>query len=75
VTGVQSSHSSPTRVMKALRHEHECILLELKVNAIWILNVLVDATRHHAEIETVDQNSGLVDLHSRKGKGRAASGH
>ena len=29
----------------------------------WILNVLVDATRHHGETETADQNSGLVDLH------------
>ena len=26
------------------------------------------------EMETADQNSGLVDLHSRKGKGRAANG-
>ena len=36
--------------------------------AVWILNVLVDATRHHGETETADQNNGLVDLNSRKGQ-------
>ena len=41
----------------------------------WILNVLVDATRHRGRTETADQNSGLVDLHLRKGKGRAANGN
>ena len=35
---------------------------------------LVDVTRHHGEPEVVDQNNGLVDLHSRKGKGRVANG-
>ena len=42
--------------------------------AVWICNVLVDATCHHGETETADQNRGLVDFHSRKGKGRAAHG-
>ena len=37
-----------------------------------ILNVLVDATYHHGEIETADQSSGLVDLQQRKGRRRAA---
>ena len=69
-----SLRSSPTHAMEALRHEHERDLVEVKGIAVWILNVLVDATRHHGETETADQNSGLVDLHSRKGKGRAANG-
>ena len=42
--------------------------------AVWILNVLVDATGHHGEAQAADQSSGLVDLHSRKWKGRAANG-
>ena len=70
---MQYSRSSPTRAMEAIRHEHECGRLEVKRTAVWILNVLVDATRHHGKTETVDQNSGLVDLHSKKGKGRAAN--
>ena len=36
------------------------------------LLLLVDASTD-GETETVDRNSGLVDLQSRKGKGRAAS--
>ena len=66
--------SSPTRTREALRHEHCRVLVEVKGKAIWILNVLVDAARHHGEMETSDQNNGLVDLHSRKGKGRATNG-
>ena len=53
----------PPPEMEALRHEHERDLVEVKGIAVWILNVLVDATRHHGETETADQNSGLVDLH------------
>ena len=75
VTAVQYSRSSPARAMEALRHEHEYGLVEVKGIAVWILNVLVDATRHHGETETADQNSSLVDLHSRKGKGRAVNGN
>ena len=77
---VLSLHSSPTHVMEALRHEHCCILVEGKGKGVWILNGLVDATHHgpwtihHGETETADQNTGLVDLHSRKGNGRAANG-
>ena len=63
VTVVLSLRSSPTHAIEALRHEHDHDLLELKGIAVWILNVLVDATRHHGETETADQNSGLVDLH------------
>ena len=63
VTVVLSLRSSPTHAMEALRHEHERDLVEVKGIAVWILNVLVDATRHHGETETTDQNSGLVDLH------------
>ena len=63
VTVVLSLRSSPTHAMEALRHEHESDLVEVKGIAVWILNVLVDATRHHGETETADQNSGLVDLH------------
>ena len=48
--------------------------MEVKGIAVKILNVLVNATRYHGETETADQNSGLVDLRSRKGKGRAANG-
>ena len=42
--------------------------------AVWIRNVVVNTTRHRWR----NRNGGpkdLVDLHSRKGKGRAASGH
>ena len=39
--------------------------MEVKGNAVWILNVLVDVTCHHGDTEMADQNSGLVDLHSR----------
>ena len=73
--GVQYSCNSPTRVIEALRHEHECGFVEVKGIAVWILNVSVDATRHHGEPEAVDQNNGLVELHSRNGKGRAANGN
>ena len=52
----------PFHRMEALRHEHERDLVEMKGIAVWILNVLVDATRHDGETETADQNSGLVDL-------------
>ena len=41
-----SLRSSPTHAMEALRHEHERDLVEVKGIAVWILNVLVDATRH-----------------------------
>ena len=73
VTGVQHPRSSPTHAMEALRHEQECALVEVKGIAVWTLDVIVDVTRHHRETETADQNSGLVDLQSRKGKGRAAN--
>ena len=49
MTGVRYSRSSPARAMEALRHEHECGLVEVKGIAVWILNVLVDATRHHKQ--------------------------
>ena len=44
------------------------VLVEVKGKAVLILNVLVDTTRHHGETEMADQNSGLVELHSRKEK-------
>ena len=50
--------------------------LEVKGKAVWILHVLVNAT-HHRRRNTSggpkpkDHYSGLVDLHSRKGTGRA----
>ena len=44
----------------------------VEVKDVWILNVLVDATRHHGKTEMAVQNSGLVVLHSRNGKGNAA---
>ena len=40
-----------------------------------LLSEHIEATRHHGERETADQNSRLMDLHSRKGKGRAANGN
>ena len=49
-------------------------IVEVKGKAVWILNVLVNAIRHHGETETTDQNSGLVGLYSRKGNGRATNG-
>ena len=70
-----SLRSLPTHAMETLRQEHERDLVEVKGIAVWILNVLVEATRHHGETETADQNSGLVDLHRRKGKGRAANAY
>ena len=63
MTVVLGLRSSPTHAMEALCHEHERDLVEVKGIAVWILNVLVDAIRHHGETETADQNSGLVDLH------------
>ena len=54
MVGVHYSHNSPTRAMEALRHEHECGLVEVKGNAVRILNVLVGATFHHGETETAD---------------------
>ena len=38
------SRRSPTRMMAALRHGHCRVLIEVKGKAVWILNVLVDAT-------------------------------
>ena len=58
VTFVLCLRISPTHAMEALRHEHERDLVEVKGIAVRILNVLVDATRHHGETETADQNSG-----------------
>ena len=71
VTVVLSLRSSPIRVMEALRHQHSYVFVEVKGKDVWILNVLVDAT-HHGETQTMRQNSGLVDLHSRKGNGRGS---
>ena len=34
--------------------------MEVKGKAVWILNVLVDATYHNGETERADQNSGLT---------------
>ena len=65
--GVQYSRSSPARAVEALRHEHECGLVEVKGIAVWINGLMFWLTRPatDGEIETADQNSGLVDLHSR----------
>ena len=64
-----------TRDGSTLHHEHCCVPVEVKGKAVWILNVLVDTTHHHGETETANQNNSLVDLDSRKGKGRAANGN
>ena len=79
VTVVLRLRSSPTHAMEALRHEHERDLVEVKGIAVWDLNVLVDATRHHGETETADQKQRLggPSLKEREGKGsewRSASG-
>ena len=58
----------PPPPMEALRHEHRCVLVEVKGKAICILNGLADATRHHGGTERVDQNSGLVDFIQAKGR-------
>ena len=46
MTVVLNLRSPPTHAMEALRHEHECDLMVVKGIAVWIQNVLVDATRH-----------------------------
>ena len=42
-------HNSPTRAMEVLGHQHCYVLVEVKGTAVWILNILVDASRHHGE--------------------------
>ena len=73
-----SLRSSPTHAMEALRHEHERDHVEVKGIAVWILNVLVDATRHHGERDGgPKQRLGGPSLKEREGKGsewRSASG-
>ena len=63
VLRLRSSHA-----MEALRHEHEHDLLEVGGIAVWILNILVDATRHHAKTETADQTAAWWSF--REGNGR-----
>ena len=80
VTVVLSLRSSPTHAMEALRHEHERDLVEVKGIAVWILNVLVDATRHRWRNGNSGpkQRLGGPSLKEREGKGsewRSASGH
>ena len=55
---VLSSCRSRTRAMEALRHEHFRVLVGVNGKAIWIRNVLVDATRHHGETADHNRNGG-----------------
>ena len=51
--------------------EHECGLVEVKGNAVWILHVLVDATRHRWRNRNggPKQRFGGPSLKEREGKG------
>ena len=56
--------------MAALRHEHWRVLFEVKGKAVWILNVLVDTTRHHRKPETADKQwLGGPSFKEKEGKG------
>ena len=63
-----SLRNSPTHAMEALRHEHERDLVEVKGIAVWILNVLVDATRHHGETETATKTAAWWTFTAGKGR-------
>ena len=69
------SRRSPTCTMAALHHDHCHVLFEVTGMAVWILNVLIDTTRHRWRNKNggPKQLFGRPSFKEREGKGKVST--